>query len=295
MKKNILWNTCKAIGTLLLFTFALPQMVQAQSIYLGGNYIYYGSDKTIEVGGGIMSWDSKNAVITVKNVKLEGFAGSFINLNNLDLGKTVKIILEGENTVESSIEIFTWNTCDVEISGTGSLTARTTSEYAFHQNDTKDCTLIIKDCAIDIQGSANSLISYYNGDGTQVLNLVLDNATLKVKGSTGGWGWRYAGIESLKSVQLKNCHIETPGVRFGQQNGLTSYELLGEDDDTYYGEVSIVPGNGGETGITCPEASAAVSARVQGIYNMQGVRLGISPDALPKGIYIVDGKKVVKK
>lgn len=98
MKKNILWNTCKAIGTLLLFTFALPQMVQAQSIYLGGNYIYYGSDKTIEVGGGIMSWDSKNAVITVKNVKLEGFAGSFINLNNLDLGKTVKIILEGERT-----------------------------------------------------------------------------------------------------------------------------------------------------------------------------------------------------
>lgn len=179
--------------------------------------------------------------------------------------------------------------------GTGSLTARTTSEYAFHQNDTKDCTLIIKDCAIDIQGSANSLISYYNGDGTQVLNLVLDNATLKVKGSTGGWGWRYAGIESLKSVQLKNCHIETPGGRFGQQNGLTSYELLGEDDDTYYGEVSIVPENGGETGITRPEASAAVSANAQGIYNMQGVRLGNSPDALPKGIYIVDGKKVVKK
>ena len=71
--------------------------------------------------------------------------------------------------------------------------------------------------------------------------------------------------------------------------------MLGEDDDTYYGELCIVPVNGGETCITRPEASAAVPANAQGIYNMQGVRLGNSPDALPKGIYIVDGKKVVKK
>lgn len=295
MKKNILWNTCEAIAALFLIAFALPQTVQAQSIYLGGHYIYYGSDQTIEVGGGIMAWNSENAVITVSNVKLESFAGAFISLNNLDLGKTVKIVLEGENTVESSMEIFAWNTCDVEISGTGSLTARTTSEYAFHQNDSKDCTFIIKDCAIDIQGSDNSFISYDNGNGTQVLNLVLDNATLKVKGSTGGWGWKHAGIRALKSVELKNCHIETPGVKFGLRNGLTSYELLGEDNDTYYGEVSIVPGDGGTTGITRPEASAAVSAHEHGIYNLQGVRLGISPDGLLKGIYIVDGKKVIKK
>ena len=51
---------------------------------------------------------------------------------------------------------------------------------------------------------------------------------------------------------------------------------------------------GSSTGITQPEADA-VTARKQGVYNLQGVRLGTSLDRLPKGIYIVDGKKVIKK
>ena len=47
------------------------------------------------------------------------------------------------------------------------------------------------------------------------------------------------------------------------------------------------------TGIDTPTAD--VPARKQGVYNLQGVRLGTSLDRLPKGIYVVDGKKVVKK
>ena len=47
------------------------------------------------------------------------------------------------------------------------------------------------------------------------------------------------------------------------------------------------------TGIASPTADIPVKKR--GVYTLQGVRLGDSLDRLPAGIYIVDGRKVVKK
>lgn len=48
-----------------------------------------------------------------------------------------------------------------------------------------------------------------------------------------------------------------------------------------------------------PTAIEAVTtdapAKKQGIYNLHGVRLGNDLDRLPAGVYIVNGKKVVKK
>ncbi|WP_025002621.1 choice-of-anchor J domain-containing protein [Prevotella dentasini] len=41
--------------------------------------------------------------------------------------------------------------------------------------------------------------------------------------------------------------------------------------------------------------ATAVPAKKQGIYNLQGVRMSGDFSRLPAGIYIVDGKKVVKK
>ena len=47
------------------------------------------------------------------------------------------------------------------------------------------------------------------------------------------------------------------------------------------------------TGITPP--TAAEPLKRQGIYNLQGVKMQGSLDQLPAGVYIVDGKKIVKK
>jgi ribosomal protein L7/L12 len=52
----------------------------------------------------------------------------------------------------------------------------------------------------------------------------------------------------------------------------------------------------GTSGLTDIEAVIVdVPAHKQGVYNLQGVRLGNDLDRLPAGVYIVDGKKVVKK
>ena len=47
------------------------------------------------------------------------------------------------------------------------------------------------------------------------------------------------------------------------------------------------------TGIIHP--TAAEPLKRQGIYNLQGVKMQGSLDQLPAGVYIVDGKKIVKK
>ena len=47
------------------------------------------------------------------------------------------------------------------------------------------------------------------------------------------------------------------------------------------------------TGITA--ATVDIHAARRGIYNLQGVKMQGSLDLLPAGVYIVDGKKIVKK
>ena len=83
---------------------------------------------------------------------------------------------------------------------------------------------------------------------------------------------------------LKNCAITAPS---GATIEGGNVKLGGKVVTDW---VTIEPTG---TGIDTPTAD--VPARKQGVYNLQGVRLGTSLDRLPKGIYVVDGKKVVKK
>ena len=42
-------------------------------------------------------------------------------------------------------------------------------------------------------------------------------------------------------------------------------------------------------------SSPAIGAQRKGVYNLHGVSIGTSADRLPAGVYIIDGKKIVKK
>lgn len=54
--------------------------------------------------------------------------------------------------------------------------------------------------------------------------------------------------------------------------------------------VMIMPKDSGIDAVTTD-----VPAARRGIYNLQGIKMQGSIDELPAGIYIVDGKKIVKK
>ncbi|EFM01587.1 hypothetical protein [Hoylesella marshii] len=278
--------------TILSFAIALMGImaampVRAQQFRFCENE--YTADATIPLGGGTATWNQAKTTLTLKNVKAENVSGYFIFCEGL---ANLKIVLEGSNSVKCSNCFLLWKGGNTEILGKGSLTVYSNSNEAIYMGDhTAPRTLTIKDCTLDVQGKEKSISGYCNGDNTETLNLVVDNATLKVKGATGGWGWKDAGISYLKSYQLKNCHISTVGVKFGKQSNFTYYELLGTDGNTYYGEVEIVPGKA-PTDISAVTADASQGKR--GIYTLDGIRFNGTLNDLPAGIYIINGRKVVK-
>ena len=138
-----------------------------------------------------------------------------------------------------------------------------------------DATLTITGgCSITAEGECG-----ITGDGEICGTLIIDGATVKAK-SNG----EYGSICDFKEIVLKNCAITAPsGATIEGGNVIFGGEICTD-------WVTIEPIG---TGIDTPTAD--VPARKQGVYNLQGVRLGTSLDRLPKGIYVVDGKKVVKK
>ena len=166
----------------------------------------------VNLSSGSIKWDQENTTLTLNNVALDNAEKGLVFLPSSSGIKELKVVLEGKNNVNgANQEIFYWQDCILTIQGSDSLTTRSTSNKAIDYSGTTPSTLTIKDCTLDIQGKLQSIMGYMNGENTATLSLVVNNATLKVKGATGGWGWKRSGIENLKSYELKNCHIETPG------------------------------------------------------------------------------------
>ena len=286
MKKQLLKNTLVAIAALFIAIIALPTTAQAQELQILGKDYY--EDAVENIGGGTATWDKANATLTLDGINVESFNGIFIYCDHIP---NLKIVLVGNNTVNCTSYILLFGEGNVEISGTGSLTARATDQFAIMQNATSPGTLTIKDCMLDVQGDQYSIVGYENGPNTAALSLVVDNATLKVKGATG-YDWKTPGIYGLKAYELRGCYIETPGVRFGKIYEGSGYQLFGEDNDPYYGEVSIVPGDA--TAISQPATSA--DAPVSAIYSLDGSR----QPRMQQGVNIVkmsDGttRKVIRR
>ena len=281
MKKNTLFIVLLALAGMMWTT-----SVQAQKVMVEGNKIT--EDGSFTLGGGTVTWNKATATLTLNNVNLPSSNSFFLRCEDMPL---LKIVLVGENLVNSKWHTLYIKDSNVEITGAGSLTARSEVANAIQQNLSTPHTLTIKNCKFDVQGKQRSILGYSKGPGTERLTLVIDNATLKVKGSTSGSS-KLSGIATLKAYQLKNCHIATPGVKFGMRPYLTYYELIDDDDQIYPGEVTIVPDN--TTGIS--EVVTSGDATVKAIYTPDGRQL----QKMQRGLNIVkmsDGttRKVVQQ
>ena len=133
-------------------------------------------------------------------------------------------------------------------------------------------------CAIrDLDLTATGQAYGIAGDGGGIL--AIENASVR---ATGGQG----SICDFASVTLDDCKIVTPaGAAF---DGGT----LKKDGEVVTGEAVILPNDHPSVGI----GTTAVDApRREGTYTLSGVRLTAPLDQLPRGVYVVDGQKVVKK
>ena len=120
---------------------------------------------------------------------------------------------------------------------------------------------------------------YYGIAGKEGLNekLLIRNATVTAEGEQGS-------ICDLNSLTLEYNNISQPaGAAF--DGSLHGVALGGELVKT---QVVITRD---PAGINTPTIDTAAK---QGIYTLSGAKLGDKVEDLPKGIYIINGKKVVK-
>ena len=115
------------------------------------------------------------------------------------------------------------------------------------------------------------------GDEGSTETLLISNATVTAEGKRGS-------ICDFKEITLEDCAITQPAGAV-VDNSQGAVVLNGE---IVKSEVVITRGS---DGINTPTIDTTAK---QGFYTLSGVKLGGEVKDLPKGVYIVNGKKVVK-
>ena len=135
--------------------------------------------------------------------------------------------------------------------------------------------LTIEDCTVNANGEKCGIA----GENGYNEELIIKNATVTAIGKGDG------SIRGITKLETIGCSITEPtGAKFdSSKHGVV---LNGEIVKSKV----VIKNNS-----TAIEAPTADNKAKQGIYTLRGVKLNGEGKDLPKGIYIVNGKKVVKK
>ena len=203
----------------------------------------------------------EDATIAAKNDE-RGIDNDTIN------GLTINVI--GENSVTASPDAIVLGSKPTIINGNGTLNIESVAGTGIYFEN----SLVIDSSTVNVKGNWGIA----GKDGTSG-NLTIRNANITAMGIEGS-------ICDFQSLTLDGCKISVPADAAFDET-LHAVALNGEllNDMvmiTYDATVGI------------KDVKAKVSAHKQGIYSIDGIYLGTDFDALPKGIYIKDGKKVKK-
>ncbi len=184
------------------------------------------------------------------------------------------IVLKGSTTIKGNgtLDVYTQDATGIRIDKTKDYLEGST----LYTDNNFNPTLRIEGCTIKIKESTNAILavsdrvslSFNNAEGVFVAR----------KGST---------LSGFLDCKTTNCYFDYPRNSRYDNN---QRSLCKSDGTPVTGIAELKRGT---TGIDA--VNADVPTKKRGIYNLQGVRLGDSLDRLPAGIYIVDGRKEVKK
>ena len=274
MKTYILRNTYAAIAALFIALFALPQQTRAQTEYdlwIAGTQVTSANCNdlsTIKGVRGIVKYDPANKVLTLQ--------GATISCNNSQAirsyidGLTIKVV--GTNKLITAGLASLKFTQPLTITGGGVLNAKSESNCAIYAAETH---LTIDNCTVNAESGGYG-IAGWNGSSEK---FTIKNATVTAIGTGDG------SIRDFAEFETIGCKITEPtGATFDpSKHGVV---LNGE---LVKSKVVIKKNS------TAIETPTADNKAKQGIYTIGGVKLNGEVKDLPKGIYIVNGKKVVKK
>ena len=214
---------------------------------------------------GTVKYDPDSKTLTLEGAKLnvEGFHSGIESKIN---GLTIKVSGTYElNAGETAIFADT----PMTITGGGTLNVKSEEGCGIYAWSTN---LTIKDCIVNVKGKWG--IIGQNGSNEK---LFINKATVTAEGVDGS-------ICNFASLTLEYSNITQPsGARFDESKHAV---VLNGEVVTSKIVITRDP-----AGINTPTIDTATK---QGIYTLSGVKLNGEVEDLPKGVYIVNGKKVVK-
>ena len=234
---------------------------------------------------GTVKYDPNTKTLTLKDATIYTAEKRGIR-NNVD-GQT--ILLFGENTITSKkFDGVSNGDVTLTITGSGKLTVNgamtgVDDGFCLAIDNSEDGTVIIDGCTLEASAGC-----YGFSEGCWKFI----NCTVRVKGG-GSRHDEYAGsiCNLLEKPTFIGCAVISPAKAYwGDHANIsdeTRYDLYGEDKKVVTDWVTIAD----PTGLNTPTIDIAARS---GIYTLSGVKLGGEMKDLPKGVYIVNGKKVVK-
>ena len=258
-------------------------------LWIAGTQVTSGNCGDLSVIPGVrgtVKYDPNTKTLTLKDATIYTAEKRGIG-NNVD-GQT--ILLFGENTIASKkFDGVSNGNVTLTITGSGKLTVNGAMTgvgdgFCLAIDNSEDGTVIIDGCTLEASAGC-----YGFSEGCWKFI----NCTVRVKGG-GSKHDEYAGsiCNLLEEPTFIGCAVISPAKAYwGDRANIsydTRYDLYGEDKKVVTDWVIIAD----PTGINTPTIDIAAK---QGIYTLSGVKLDGEVKDLPKGVYIVNGKKFVKK
>ena len=228
----------------------------------------YGNLSVIDGVSGTVSYDPGNKLLTLQNATISYDKNNAI-VSYID-GLMIKVI--GTNTL-AAVDNATLSFREpLTIMGGGVLNVKSKSDCAIFANETN---LTIDNCTVNAESGAYG-IAGKNGSSEK---FTIRNATVTAIGK------EYGSICDFAELNLKGCNITEPsGATFSSSmHGIVLNGAIVKSKVVIKKDPTAI------------ETPTADNTAVQGIYTLSGVRMSGELKDLPKGVYIVNGKKVVKQ
>ena len=217
---------------------------------------------------GTVSYDPATKTLTLKDATIDK-SGDY-NIYNYGLdGLKIKVL--GTNSLTSDNDISINLKEEATFVGNGTLKIKSNYYGIGIRRDEVNCT--ISECKMYIE-SVSGIDGNWEGND------------LTIRGAYIELDCRDDLITCITNLHLVDCEIKQPkGAVYD-----TSLQAIVVDGVKQKGKLVIEPTTDGIGTI-----DADVPARKQGIYTLQGVKVAQDWNSLPPGIYIRDGKKMIKR
>ncbi len=219
---------------------------------------------------GTVNYNPDTKVLTLQNAKMELDKTEEHAIYSEITGLIIKVV--GTNELDTKNATISFRN-PLTITGGGLLKLDSDMDCAIYANGTD---LTIDNCTVDAESDVYGIAGY---DGTKE-KLTIRNATVMAEGKES------SSICDFATLSLIGCNLTQPvGAIFD-----TSLHCVALNGTKVTTKVVITKD---PTAIEAATADNAAGARE--IYTLSGVRQSGELKDLPKGVYIVNGKKVVKQ